>query len=426
MEELGVWVTVPAQILAGSAITPAADKTVAQIRASAKPERPEASGSQMRQPTRSPATTATDAQHRGPALPDSIPTSASGSAHSAGRTASALPVSASEPAMKARRGMPAGTGRQPVETSSQRQRLKPRRAPAVILDVIDDRMANGADGELDTGPAASAAVPVYERAAAALGTAVPTQPGEPGCTMTADGGPSAANASVQAEQAAPQGSAAGADATAANRPADGHAQAAPSVGNGMLVSQLGEPAVSLTDEAGSCPIERPAEEQHQIAARSADLVAGNDRSDRGTPAPAVHAASPLPEVAALSLEATHDAVTAAEHEAAEMQLVVQHAAAAHAEVQGPSSGADSIEQPHGSIAGRAANVASPAESPPGTAAHGDRAQRISVDGVQPSGVTAAIQSAAAAGQSATGTQRRPKKRRRKATGLRNDGSLSGA
>ncbi len=420
-----MWVTVSAQTLAGPAIITAAEDTVAQVRGTTETKQMEIPGPQIRQATRSPATEATDGQQPGSNLPDSKVIRASGAPQShGGGSASARPVSASKPAVKPRRGMAAGTGRQPVETSSQRQRPKPRRAPAVILDVIDDRMANGAVGELDTGPAASAAVPVYEREAAALGTAVPAQPSTldsvaAGRAATADGEPPAKSASVQAEQAAPQGSAAGADAPAPYRPADGHAQADPGLANGMLMSPMTEPAPSLTNAAGSRTIERPVEEQHRTAALTADLVAGNDRGDGGTPA------SPLPEVAALSLEATN-AVAAAEHEAEKMQLVVQHAAAAHAEVQGPPSGANTMTQPPDSTADRAADVASPAESPPEFAAHSDHAHSIAVDGVQASSVTAANQSAAVAVHCATGTQRRPKKRRRKATALGSSVSLPGA
>jgi len=408
-----MWVTVSAQTLAVPTIIAAAEDTVAQVRGTGETRQAAAPGSQQRQPTTSSATTAKDDQPPGPAMPDSR--SASGAAYTrAGQSASARLVNASKPARKPNRGTTVGAGHQPAETGSQRQRPKPCRAPAVILDVIDDRMANGAAGELHIGPA-SAAVPVYERAAAALGTDMPAQPsglGSAAAGATADGGPL-------------EGSAACADARAANRPADGHAQAGPGVGNGMLVSPLAEPALSLTNAAGSRAIERPAEEQHQTAARSADLVAGNDLGEGGRPAPAVHATVLLPEVAALSLEATH-AVAAAEHEAAEVQPVVQHAAVVRTEVQGPPIGADTITQPHESTADRAADVALPAESPPEPAAHVNYAQSIAVNGVQTSSMTVNPQSAAAAGHSTSGSQRRAKKRRRKATALGSSAPLPGA
>ena len=414
-----MWVTVPAQTVTGAASAPAAGSLVTQSRGEIEPRQAEEYGPQLRQPADAAEGLTANGQHGGPAMSGGKVLSEAAQL-GAGLSAAERPTKAVKSAMKRRRGTAAAAGHQPAAVSSQRQRPKPRRAAAVILDVIDDRTAYGAASELSTGPAASAAVPMYERAEAALGGAAPAQPTASACGRSDNAGsePLGSVASVQASQAAPVRSAAGAGAPLLNRPADGHVQVDPNLGNGTLVSPMAAQALLLHQG-------HLADEQHQADARSVDRIAGGTPGDGVTPAPAVHAALPLPEVAALSLEATH-AVATTVHAAAAMQLVVQHAAAVYTEIQGPAIGADPALKPPDSAVERAAEVTSPVESPPKPGARGDSLQSLVSNEMQPSSATVADESAAAADHIAAGTQRRPKKRRRKAAALGSNGSLPGA
>ena len=380
-----MWVTVPAQILARPASIPAASGAAAGIGGILTRKQPVASGCQVQPPARLPATRSRSGQHPGRDMPESMFASASGAAHSqAGHSASARLVDASKSAARPRSGTADGSGHQPVGKSNQRQRPKPRRAPAVVLEVIDDRAAHGAPAQLSAGPATSAAVPIYERAAAGLGAAVPAQPSALGSvaaggTTSAAGERLASIASVQAEQAARQGSAAGADAAAAHCPVDVHIQGGPDLGDG-ITGAVAAP-LPLHHAARATPAtEQQAGEQHQADARSADPVAGGSLGDKGTRAPAAHGTVPLPEIAALSLDASLEVATAG-HAAAEVQPALQNSAAAQTDVQEP----------------------------------GTRAETNAGGRTQTSSAAAATQSSAAV-DLRVAALRRPKKRRRKAHG----------
>ena len=412
-----MWVAVTPEALTGSIEILAGHGPFGSRTAAVEPRRSEAP--QKRQQTRPAAQAAVAGQHSDAALLDTsmVSTSTGAGYRRANLPQTARPVDASSKASKLRHDLAASFDQQ---ANSQRQRPRPRQALA--LAVINDRAAAALESGLNGRSAASEAIPVYERAAAALGGAAPaSQPAAGGCT-SAQANSVAAGADsledvINAEVVRRAARLSAADASLPDQPdqqVQGHLEAAGASG---VVAVLGQGRSHAATEAPSA--QHPGNEsQHGDAQPIADIRA--DQSSMGdgkAHASAPHAAVMQPETAALSLEAGQGPPIARPL-AAEAQLDVYDATAAHPPVLASTSGAASSSRRLDSSAEGAMDV------PPHSASlHADGDRRNHVQGIAGFRMQPVLPTAA--GHVAAATHGRPKKRRRKAVALGSDAPMTG-
>ena len=398
MEELGMWLTVPAQALTRLGNPTVGHAPSAQPKRSVEPRQSLVLDPQLRKHSTA-----------------------------AAAAAAAAPGQHAEPALfaQSRLATVAGSGQQPISTSSQRQRPRPRRAATVVLDVIDDRTARVSDAGLPNEPPASAAVPIYERAAAALGGAAPAQPAAWECKAAdlsqsiphqLEGGAEV----LQTQHSVLERSATAAEAPVPALTAPDHLAAA-SVAGRRIVLTKNSIAIASPEPDGERAVQQSAEDEKHIdvwAAAASPVDDGIDAAG-GVSAPAACGALPLPEVAALSLEAGQ-AVPTAQHDAAGVRQGLQSPAAVPAETIESLPGHTSALWSPESGARRGAD----GPSAPASQQAGAGRSSAGVE-IQPDGVVKAQQPEEAAANGATATHRRRKKRRRSDLALDPDDSSNG-
>ena len=410
MEELGMWVAVPARAIVGSTGTAAAGETLAQ----------HTSGAMSRQHSRSAAGPALSGKHDDLGMPaESEVPNMTAPQPPADPRGSAKPVRANSSAVKVRHGRAAGSDQQPLAASRQRQRPRPRRAPAVPLAVITDRAADRSDAGLISTSAGSVVIPIYERADAALGDAAPAHPAARGSAPAQDRNVLDAGDLLKSNIVARP--ACSADAMS-DESADGRVPAAARLGASLdVLVAASEMAPAAVDSRRS--VQQSTEESaHSKVQPTATNPAQHSMGKERARASGAQAAMPLPAVATLSLTASR-AVPSGEHRIARTQRVGQHANAGSTRVPRLRDDVDATSQRPGSAAEQAAHMPSPSALLQTSARHSNGMPTGKE--MQPDTAGQPDAASAVADTSAAAHHHRPMKRRREAVALGSYPSTTG-